>query len=209
MLGVLKLVFIFVGGKLFDTRGRRPLFFISLSGMSVALFLVAIAFVASDSGLSTCGAIIGLAIYLSFFSIAMGPGAWLIPSEVFAPCMRAKAMSLATFLNRVTATIMSGTFLSTAFFFMLCMISLIVMAFLCFFLPETKGRPLEEMSVSFAELTGDSTVLEEEAAIARRHVDGVEMTATGGGGSQADVEPEGEMTQMSPSAQKSSAMWSN
>lgn len=32
MLGMLKLVFIVVGGKLFDRRGRRPLFFTSLVG---------------------------------------------------------------------------------------------------------------------------------------------------------------------------------
>ena len=32
MLGVLKLTFIMIGGKLFDRKGRRPLFFISLAG---------------------------------------------------------------------------------------------------------------------------------------------------------------------------------
>lgn len=33
-LGLVKLAFIFVGGHYFDKRGRRPLFFISLSGGS-------------------------------------------------------------------------------------------------------------------------------------------------------------------------------
>lgn len=32
MLGVAKLIFIFVGGQLFDRRGRKPLFFLSLAG---------------------------------------------------------------------------------------------------------------------------------------------------------------------------------
>jgi MFS family permease len=32
LLGMVKLVFIFVGGYYFDKRGRRPLFFISLIG---------------------------------------------------------------------------------------------------------------------------------------------------------------------------------
>jgi MFS family permease len=35
MLGVLKLIFVFIGGKLFDRKGRRPLFFISLAGKSL------------------------------------------------------------------------------------------------------------------------------------------------------------------------------
>ena len=60
------------------------------------------------------------------------------------------------------------------------------------FLPETKGRSLEEMSVYFAEITGDDTVLEAEAEIRRRQGDhpATEMVATttvedlpeGGGG---------------------------
>ena len=33
MIGVIKLVFIVVGGKLFDRRGRKPLFFVSLLGV--------------------------------------------------------------------------------------------------------------------------------------------------------------------------------
>ena len=32
LLGVLKLTFIIVGGKLFDIRGRKPLFMVSLGG---------------------------------------------------------------------------------------------------------------------------------------------------------------------------------
>ena len=135
-LGLLKLLFIFVGGKLFDRRGRRPLFFASLLGMAAALLVISIAFFI-DSSLSTGATIIGLAVYLSFFSVGMGPGAWLIPSEVFATSIRGKAMSVATLLNRATATLMSGTFLSTAngigwggFFFLLCIICLIVFFFL-------------------------------------------------------------------------------
>ena len=31
-LGIIKLAFIVVGGKLFDSKGRRPLFFVSLAG---------------------------------------------------------------------------------------------------------------------------------------------------------------------------------
>lgn len=145
-LGFLKLAFIIVGGKLFDRKGRRPLFFASLAGMAVALLLVSIAFFV-DSNASAGFVVFGLAIYLSFFSIGMGPGAWLIPSEVFATCIRAKAMSVATTLNRLTATLMSSTFLSVAngigwsgFFLLLAIICLVVFAFLYVFLPETKGR---------------------------------------------------------------------
>lgn len=171
LLGVVKLVFIFVGGKLFDRRGRRPLLFVSLLGMAVSLLVVGIAFAANE-GLSTAFIVTGLAFYLAFFSTALGPAGWLIPSEVFAICIRAKAMSVATFGNRVTATLMSSTFLSTAngmgwagFFIFFAAICIVVLAFVYFFVPETRGRSLEDMSLYFAEITHDNSVLEAEARI--------------------------------------------
>jgi sugar porter (SP) family MFS transporter len=173
-LGILKLIFIVVGGKLFDKKGRRPLFLISLGGMAGALLMVSLAFfVKSDA--STGFTVFGLALYLSFFSVGMGPGAWLIPSEVFATCIRAKAMSLATTLNRATSTLMSSTFLSTAnamgwggFFLMLCFICIAVAGFIYSFLPETNGRSLEEMSVYFGDITNDTSILAAEAKILER-----------------------------------------
>ena len=73
ILGGVKLLFIFVGSKFFDKSGRRSLFFVSLSGMTIALLIVAFGFLI-DRTLSTQATVIGLALYLSFFSIGMGPG---------------------------------------------------------------------------------------------------------------------------------------
>ena len=180
-LGLVKLVFICVGGRQFDRRGRRPLLFVSLIGMSVATLLISIGFFANTK-LSGEVIIVGLAVYLAFFSIGMGPGAWLVPSEVFTTSIRGKAMSVATFMNRATATLMSSTFLSTAnsmgwggFFLMLSVICLVVLCFFYKYLPETKGRSLEDMSVYFAELTGDTSVLEAEERLRRGDGRSVEM----------------------------------
>ena len=92
-LGLIKLVVIVLAGHLFDRKGRRPLFFVSLIGMALSLMLVSFAFMGNAN--SPGFAVFGLALYLAFFSIGMGPGAWLIPSEVFSTIIRAKAMSLA------------------------------------------------------------------------------------------------------------------
>jgi len=170
-LGLVKLLFITVGGRLFDRRGRRPLLFASLIGMAVALLIISIGFLV-NSRLSGGATIFGLAVYLAFFSIGMGPGAWLVPSEIFPTSVRGKAMSVATLCNRACATLMSSTFLSTAgalgwggFFLMLSIICLTVLVFLRTYLPETKGRSLEDMSVYFAEITCDSSVLDAEARL--------------------------------------------
>jgi sugar porter (SP) family MFS transporter len=181
-LGLIKLAFILVGGRMFDQRGRRPPFFISLLGTAASTLVIGAAFLAAGGNPSGRFVVGGLGFYLAFFSIGMGPGAWLIPSEIFASCIRAKAMSVATFANRVTATLMSSTFLSTAnavgwggFFLMLSAVSLIVLGFVRVYLPETKGKSLEEMSVYFAEITNDTFVLDAEAKIAERRRREVEM----------------------------------
>lgn len=193
ILGVLKLIFVIVGSKLLDSRGRKKLLYISLAGMCGACVLISFSFVGKNQ---SALAIVGLSLYLSFFSVGMGPVAWLIPSEIFPTTIRAKAMSIATFSNRIIATLMSSTFLSTSnaigwgpFFIMLAGVCVVVLGFVHFLLPETKGRSLEDMSIYFAEITGDNIVLEaEKQIIAGRHREvGVEMTEKIGDGDRKSV----------------------
>jgi MFS family permease len=150
------------------------LFFLSLFGMSIALFVLSFNFLGQSNAAIT---IISLAAYLSFFSIGLGPGAWLIPSEIFSMSIRAKAMSLATFMNRLAATCMSSSFLSVAnamtwsgFFLMLAFVCILCLLFLYIYLPETRGRSLEDMTVYFAEITGDNTLLDADARLAQERV---------------------------------------
>ena len=113
-------------------------------------------------------------------------------------------MSVAAFCNRVAATIMSTTFLSIAddigwggFFFALSITSLAICGTMYIYLPETKGRSIEDMSRFFAEQTNDMSVLEAEAKVRRRHEFG---SAGEGGGLEDDVELSGrvaESTQVS------------
>ena len=126
--------------------------------------------------------IAGMGLYFCFFSIGMGPGAWLIPSEIFATSIRAKAMSVAALLNRTFATIVSSTFLTTAeamgekqYFLMLAGVCLFFTIFILLLLPETKGRSLEDMSLYFAEITNDKSILDAEASLRKDDEKVVEM----------------------------------
>ena len=100
LLGVLKLSCIFVAGALFDSRGRRPLMFASCAGMATAMLLLAThmtglqtpsdgeAPAADDNctaeaeGAAAGGAeatsaalpMFALALYMTSFSLGMGPG---------------------------------------------------------------------------------------------------------------------------------------
>jgi len=171
-LGLIKLGVIVIAGRLLDRTGRRPLVFISLLGMSVSFFIVAMSFIGNVA--SEVGAIIGLGLYLAFFSIGMGPATWIIASEVFPTSIRAKAMSLATFSNRATATIFASSFLSVAtamtwsgFFIMMTVVCLVILSWMYIYLPETKGLSLEEMARYFAGITGDQSILEVEGTSTR------------------------------------------
>mmetsp|Transcript_10928 Transcript_10928/g.16891 ORF Transcript_10928/g.16891 Transcript_10928/m.16891 type:complete len:591 (+) Transcript_10928:158-1930(+) len=171
-IGIVKLLCILIAGKLLDLRGRRPLFFVSLCGIAGSCLLLSINFYGSSYSASF--AIFGLSLYMAFFALGMGPGGWLVPAEVFPTCIRGKAISISAFMNRVTATLMASTFLSTAkamtwagFFFLLAIIACLVLLFIYYFVPETKGRSLEDMSIYFAEITGDMSLLETEEKLVR------------------------------------------
>ena len=70
VLAVLKLMFVVLSSKLLDRRGRRPLLFISLIGMSVSLILISLSFAGNSQGPALV--VTGLCLYLSFFSIGIG-----------------------------------------------------------------------------------------------------------------------------------------
>jgi hypothetical protein len=69
-----------------------------LPGCADSLVTVSFTFGApDDSDWSKVICILGLASYLAFFSTGLGPGNWVVVSEVFATSIRAKAMSIAVF----------------------------------------------------------------------------------------------------------------
>ena len=95
----------------------------------------------------------------------------------------ASLMHIRTFMNRATATIMTSTFLTVAnamswsgFFILLAIVCLLILAWMYVYLPETKGRPLEDMSQFFAEITGDRSIVEAEEAL--RTKDAASMAST-------------------------------
>merc|ERR1712012_658681 len=84
----------------------------SCLAMAVALTILSIYFY-SDSHRPEI-VIVALALYMCFFSIGIGPGYWLIPTELFPNIVRAKAVGITTFINRIVASIVASTTLSVA-----------------------------------------------------------------------------------------------
>ena len=112
-------------------------------------------------------------------------------------------MHVRTFMNRVTATIMSSTFLSVAnamswsgFFILLAIVCLLILAWMYVYLPETKGRPLEDMSQFFAEITGDRSIIEAEQLLYRS--DDPSSAPTPGSETQPKPQPQRNLARRKP-----------
>lgn len=153
IVGIAKVLAIIAAGYLFDVFGRKPLLMWSNIGIGLSLFLLA-----GVSDNVPAAAFAALIMYVISFSFGMGPGAWLIPSEVFSNEIRAKGMSICTVSNRLAALIITSSFLSlrlgmTNFgaFLMFGCIAFCNVFFFYKFVPETKNKTLEEIAEMFAK----------------------------------------------------------
>jgi MFS transporter, SP family, solute carrier family 2 (myo-inositol transporter), member 13 len=97
-----------------------------------------------------------LYIFMAFFAVGPGVCVWLALSELMPTRIRSNGMSIALLLNQAVATLIAAAFLptvgkygySTMFFgFAACTVIYFVTA--AFFLPETKGKTLEEIEAYF------------------------------------------------------------
>lgn len=168
LVGVLKLLLIPIAGRILDKAGRRPTILGSCAGMVIALLVMSgYFFVSAATGEGAPQlALMALIGYMCSFSLGMGPGAWLIPSEVFPTTLRAKAMSLATLGNRSMATVMACSALSMAnalswggYFLLLALVIMLVALFVSRYVPETKGKTLEQLTIEFCQEAGEKEML--------------------------------------------------
>src|SRR4029077_6432143 len=94
---------------------------------------------------------ITLAIFVAFYSVGPGVCVWLALSELMPTRIRSNGMSIALLINQAVSTTIAAVFLptvgkygySTMFFgFAACTVIYFITA--AVFLPETKGKTLEE-----------------------------------------------------------------
>ena len=89
-------------------------------------------------------------------SLGLGPVTWVYSSEIFPLKLRAQGASIEVAISRGMNATISMTFISIykaitigRTFFMFAGICMVAWAFIYIFLPETKGRSLEETEMLF------------------------------------------------------------
>ncbi|KAH9624728.1 hypothetical protein KSS87_015627 [Heliosperma pusillum] len=144
-----------LGIYLIDHMGRRPLTLVSLSGVFASLVILAVSFFLQSTGVL---AVVGLALYITFFSPGMGIVPWTVNSEIYPQAYRGICGGMAATVNWVSNVIVSESFLSIAAaagtgptFMILAGIALLAIVFVYLCLPETKALTFEEVEQIWKE----------------------------------------------------------
>jgi len=99
-----------------------------------------------------------LFVFIAFFGVGPGICVWLALSELMPTRIRSNGMSIALLLNQAVSTFIAAVFLPTVgkhgyatMFFIFAGCTLIYFITVAFFLPETKGKTLEEIEAHFSK----------------------------------------------------------
>ncbi|XP_004512048.1 sugar transporter ERD6-like 6 isoform X2 [Cicer arietinum] len=162
-LGAIQVIVTGITTWLVDKSGRRLLLIISSSIMTGSLILVSLAFylegvTEKDSPLySFLGilSVVGLVAMVIGYSLGLGPIPWLIMSEILPVNIKGLAGSIATLTNWMTSWIITMTanllltWSSGGTFTIYTVVAAFTIVFAAIWVPETKGRTLEEIQLSF------------------------------------------------------------
>ncbi|TYK13119.1 putative polyol transporter 4 [Cucumis melo var. makuwa] len=156
-VGFTKTLFILVAIFLIDKVGRKPLLYLSTIGMTACLFCLSItlAFLAHGK-LGIVLSILAVCANVAFFSVGIGPVCWVLSSEIFPLRLRAQASAIGAVGSRVSSGLITMSFLSVSHaitvagtFFLFSLISMMSVFFIHKFVPETKGKSLEQIEMDF------------------------------------------------------------
>ena len=108
---------------------------------------------------------ISLFVFMAFFAIGPGVCVWLALSELMPTRIRSNGMSIALLINQAVSTTIAAMFLPTvgkhgyaAMFFGFAACTVIYFITAAVFLPETKGKTLEEIEAHFEGAAGKSAL---------------------------------------------------
>ena len=150
LMGIVNITFTLVAVFTVEKLGRKPLLIAGSIGMAVGALGVAVTSVSET--LPPAIAAVSIMVYSACFMFSWGPICWVLISEIFPNTIRSQATAIAVAFQWIFNFIVSSTFvpmynMSHAFTYGLyCAMCVIAALFVWKFVPETKGKTLEEMN---------------------------------------------------------------
>jgi len=162
IVGVVNLSFTIIAIWMVDRLGRKPLMIIGSVGMGLSLLGMGLMAYVQKTDLWVLLFILG---YIACFALSVGPVTWVILSEIFPTRIRGRAMAIATVCLWVANYVVSQTFpmmeennwllekFHHAFpFWLYGIFCVVLVTFVWRFVPETKGKTLEEIEKHWMKL---------------------------------------------------------
>jgi major inositol transporter-like SP family MFS transporter len=159
--GVVSVVAMLVGIWLLGYIGRRRMVIGGLIGTTTAHLLIGLVSYQMVDGPTKAYVVLGLTItFLAFMQGAVGPATWVLLAEIFPNRVRGLGMGAAIFcmwMTNFAITLLfpwlvsdGGVGISNTFFIFVGL-GLVALAFSVKWLPETKGKTLEQIEWAFAD----------------------------------------------------------
>jgi len=152
LIGVVNFIFTWVAIFLIDKAGRRKLYLVGSTGMGISMALLSWAF--SRPEIDGIMVLIFMLIYLSFFTACIGPVFWTLISEIFPNRARGIGMSVSVLVNWTFNWLVVFLFPwmltelgGSLVYGFLSVMGFILLIFTWFYVPETKGKTLEEIEM--------------------------------------------------------------
>ncbi|MBZ5752817.1 MULTISPECIES: D-xylose transporter XylE [Metabacillus] len=148
VMGLINVIFTVIAILTVDKWGRKPLLIVGSIGMAIGMFGVAGLAFSNVIGIST---LIFIIIYTASFMMSWGPICWVLISEIFPNKIRGQAVAVAVAAQWAANYLISSTYpmmmeyssgLTYGFYGLMSVLSAI---FVWKFVPETKGKTLEQM----------------------------------------------------------------
>ena len=157
------LLFTCVAMALVDRKGRKFLLTIGTAGVTLGLVVVGCLFLATERGwigvgpLSGWGIVAAFVLFIGGFAVGPGVCVWIVMTELMPLRFRAGGLMVAQFLAMGASYTLAQTFLpwsktfgDSSVFLSLSVFGLLYFLMVTVFLPETKGKSLEEIEEYFA-----------------------------------------------------------
>ncbi len=166
LLAGVNVAFTFLAMFTVDGWGRKPLIITGSIGMIVGFLMLGVTLMNEQVGIIS---LIGILLFIGSFAMSMGPIVWVVLSEMFPNSIRSIAMSIAVAVQWACNYIVSQSFPivveskvnmeglwngSLPYFLFIAFIVIIII-FTVLFIPETKGRSLEQIEKIWEEKYGE------------------------------------------------------